>query len=52
MRPLKRGQAALRYYQDGIKGDICLVERAFSHGPPGMAEAMQKLKRHMGEAAA
>jgi hypothetical protein len=38
MRALK-GQGALRQYQDGTRGEVCLVERAFGLGPSGLAEA-------------
>ena len=33
MRALKKGQAALWQYQEGVRGEVRLVERAFGIGP-------------------
>ena len=52
MRALKKGQAALWQYQDGIAGEVRLIERAFGLGPSGMADAMKKLRTESGEQAA
>ncbi|MEM9765302.1 MAG: IS6 family transposase [Pseudomonadota bacterium] len=42
MRALKKGQAAPWQYQDGIAGEVHLVERAFGLGPSEMQEAVAR----------
>lgn len=49
---LKKGQAALWQYQDGVRGEVRLVERAFGIGPSGISEAMQKFEEQLTKAAA
>lgn len=48
-RALEKGQAALWRHQDGIAGEARLVERALGLGPSGMADAMHRLRRQMGQ---
>lgn len=52
MRALKKGQGALWQYQDGIRGEVRLVERAFGLGPSGLAEAVALLDGHLRQRAA
>lgn len=52
MRALKKGQAALWQYQDGVRGEVRLVERAFGIGPSGISEAMQTFEAQLTKAAA
>ena len=52
MRALKKGQAALWQYQDGVRGEVRLVDRAFGIGPSGISEAIQKFEAQLTKAAA
>lgn len=52
MRALKKGQAALWQYQDGVRGEVRLVERAFGIGPSGISKAMRKSEAQLTKAAA
>lgn len=52
MRALKKGQTALWQYQDGVRGEVRLVERAFGIGPSGISKAMRKSEAQLTKAAA
>ena len=52
MRALKKGQAALWQYQDGIADVVRLVERAFGLGPSGLHEAVARLTENLEQPAA
>lgn len=46
MRALHKGQARAFCPQPGIRGEVRLVERAFSLGPSASAEAVQMVADH------
>ncbi len=44
MRALKKGQGCTHRLQDGIAGEVRLVERAFGLGPDALTEAIARLQ--------
>ena len=44
MRALKKGQGGSHQIQDGIRGEVRLVERAFGIGPDALSEAVARLR--------
>ncbi len=44
MRVLKKRQARIFQIQDGIRGEVRLVERAFDLGPNALAEAIEHFR--------
>lgn len=44
MRALNKGQGRTRQLQDGIAGEVRLVERAFGLGPDPLTEAIARLQ--------
>lgn len=51
MRALRKGQACPWRLQPGIRGEVCLIERAFGIGPSILTEAMDMLNQHFAAAA-
>ena len=51
MRALRKGQARPWCLQSGIRGEVCLIERAFGIGPSALTEAMDMIKRQFAAAA-
>ena len=47
MRMLKKGQGQAFQIQDGIRGEVRLVERAFNFGPCALAEALNRIQEEM-----
>ena len=50
MRALRKGQAAAFAIQDGIVGEVRIVERAFGIRRCAVAEAMALLRNHLASA--
>ena len=46
MRSLKKGQARAFQYQEGIRGEVRLVERCFNLGDCAIAEVMKMVNAH------
>ena len=46
LQTIKKEQIRIWRYQEGIRGEACLVERAFGIGQCGMADVMEQLNKH------
>ena len=44
MRALKKGQGGSHCIQDGVGGEVRLIERAFGIGPDALTEAVARLQ--------
>ena len=47
MRMLKKGQGKAFQIQEGIRGEVRLVERVFNLGLCALAEALERIKTEM-----
>ena len=52
MRAIKKKQASIWQFQDGVAGEMRLVERMFGLGKSALAEVIEMVSQELGEAAA